>query len=649
MTPVMPPKSRLCAAKGGPSNATLALAALAAAAAAALGAFLRVRRRRTRAPAHAAGAAAGAAALVRAWVACDPDARTRAAAEAWGVADEAEVFARLGGGLLRFGTAGLRAARGPGWDRMNVVVVVCAARGLLAWGRERPGGLSGGVVVGYDARLMARDFAVAVAAVFADAAVPVRLFERPVPTPFVAFAVREYGCAIGMCVTASHNPKEDSGFKVYGRDGTLLRPDAAAGVERAMRSAPKPTRDFSSAVPSSVLIPTQVVSRAYVTAVASKLQWRSPEQNSASAPVVYTACHGVGYESLCAVFDAFSLPRPIPVVEQVEPDPDFPTLPFPNPEEKGAMDLAMATAREKGARVILANDPDADRLGAAELDLETGNARIFTGDEIAMLLADFLIMQHQNGDDEGAEFAMVASTVSSKVLKSMASKRGFEFREALTGFKWLSYEAQKLEAEGKTVLLSYEEAIGYNVTRGIVADKDGLSAAAVFAEMAAHHYDSGTMLVERLRLLLVECGSHLSNNGYLKLSAKSPSVASIFDDARRRGFPDSLGQATVAHVRDLTNGTDTAEADGIARLPSDKSSQFLSFTCRTPSSENENDYPLVIHLRGSGTEPKVKFYAELRCGSQAESDGSGRVLLDKAVDDVIEKVLQPSVHSLLKS
>jgi phosphomannomutase len=386
---------------------------------------------------------------------------------------------------------------------------------------------------------------------------------------------------------------------------------------------------------------------AYIARAVSEL--RGHADLSSSEQIVYTACHGVGYPFVARMFQAFGLPPVVPVDEQtLVPDPDFKTLPKPNPEEHGAMDMAVAKAKACGARVLVANDPDADRLGAGEIDSETGEVRLFTGNEIALLFADYLLTRHPVGSR--SHLAMVASTVSSKILASMARVEGFVFRETLTGFKWIARGAAELEAEGKTVVLGYEEAIGF-MLGSVVHDKDGVTAAAVFAECAAYWRapeNGGESLSQRLAGLYRKYGAHLEHNGYLSLSSKSTPLNVIFEAARNEGMPARLGECRVIGVRDLTIGTDSAQPDGMALLPADESTQFVTFSCRSPLVDGDGNAmdDVRISLRGSGTEPKCKFYSELRCSEDDERSGLGMSILKGAVEDAIALVLKPDVNGL---
>lgn len=608
------------------------------------------------------------AALAREWAALDPDPDTRDVVLSWASSiresgarhseDSRSVsasffLARLAPeDRLSFGTAGLRAEMGPGYDRMNAYTVMTATQGVVkVMQREQGVKLSEkGVAIGYDGRRNSQKFAGVAAAVFAAQNVKVRLFNRSVPTPLVAYSVLHYGLAGSIVITASHNPPNDNGYKLYWDNGSQILSPRDSDIESAIRDNPRAWTDYNfdlAYLRSLPLVtdPTDECLDAYISEATEKLHWVSDQDNSTTRRLVYTACHGVGYSYLSRLFSSFKLPEVIPVEEQtLFPDPNFPTLPKPNPEEHNALSLAISKARESGAQLVLANDPDADRLGAAELDLQSGDVKIFSGDEIALLLADFMLLRHKHDKNS---VAVVASTVSSKILLSAARVEGFQFREAKTGFKWLSHEASRLRAQGRNVILAYEEAIGFMVG-DVVLDKDGLTAAAVFAEMAGYWSARGKTLRDHLPELYKQYGYHLSCNGYLEVTESSTRLNVIFDNARSDGFPDRVGQCDVVSVRDLTLGTDTSQPDGRSVLSADPKTQFVTLTCQSPlaSESSAAHADTVISLRGSGTEPKVKYYAELRCDEMHATNGLGQTHLRNAVRDAIEKILKPSENKL---
>lgn len=558
-----------------------------------------------------------AAALARAWLSIDPDQETRHIVNSWlsSRGDSSEDSDRKYGitldsldaslcvRKLSFGTAGVRARVGVGYTCLNCVTVTGVGQAIASV--FTPSSISTStVIIGHDARHSSRKFALILAQIFFTTGVSnIRLFSQAVPTPLAAFAALKCGASVAVVVTASHNPPADNGIKVYASDAIQLRPLAATKVEGRLSSCMKPWAPYSlkeSEVTPLTTDPLASSRSEYLLSIPPAIQLRTKDENANAPPAVYTACHGVGYSLVRDLVYAFGLPSVIPCNEQCTPDPDFPTLPFPNPEEKGALDLAIATARSNNAPIVLANDPDADRFAAAELFTDSeSDVRIFSGDEIATLFVDYITVRLRDRGEDISNCAVVNSTVSSKILKSMASSRGFSFHESLTGFKWLNKTAIDVQASGKTVILTYEEAIGFNVTRNLVRDKDGVSAAALFYELCGYWYNSGKTLRERYRELLIECGVHLSNNGYLRLSPSSPSTKTIFDSARSAGLPKKFAEAHVKSFRDVTRGVDTLEADGKSGFPADSSSQFLTFRCSfDPSSE---ETPLIIHLRGSGT------------------------------------------------
>ena len=408
-----------------------------------------------------------------AWWALDPDPDTRAELRALLEAgDEAELERRFAG-RVAFGTAGLRAPLGAGPMRMNRVVVRQATAGLV---RFLPEGAT--VLIGYDARHKSDVFAQDVAGVVAAAGGRALLLPLRLPTPVLAFAVRHLGTDAGVMITASHNPPADNGYKVYLDDGAQIVPPAdaeiAAAIDAVAAEGPIAVADPDD--PRIEVLGAEVIS-AYLDALVAGGLVAAREVN-----VVYTAMHGVGRDVLLAAFGRAGFPAPNVVADQCEPDPDFPTVAFPNPEEPGALDLALARAQALGADVILANDPDADRLGVA-IPEDDGDWRSLTGDEIGSLLADH-VLRNTDGDDR-----LVATTVvSSRLLSKMAAAHGVHFAETLTGFKWIVRPA--LEHPEWRFVFGYEEALGYLVGDA-VHDKDGIGAALAFAGLVADLKDPG--------------------------------------------------------------------------------------------------------------------------------------------------------------
>jgi phosphomannomutase len=490
-----------------------------------------------------------------AWLADDPDPETRAELAALLAAgDEAAVADRFAG-RLTFGTAGLRGVMRSGPNGMNRAVVRRAAAGLAAY-LDSVAAL-GPVVVGYDARHHSADFARDSAQVLTGAGRAAVLLPAPLPTPVLAFAVRNLGAAAGVMVTASHNPPADNGYKVYLADGAQIVPPADAAIEAAIEAVGP-----LSTVPLSTSYGAVEAEDAYLTAVSAV-----PRTAYRELSIVYTAMHGVGAATLAAAFGRAGFAAPVPVVEQVTPDPDFPTVAFPNPEEPGALDLALARASAVGADVVLANDPDADRCAVAVP--AGGGWRMLRGDEVGVLLGDHLIRT-------GAGTGTFATTiVSSSLLGVLCAARGVAYAESLTGFKWIVRAADD-------VRFGYEEALGYAVAPDLVRDKDGISAALLVADLAASLRAEGRTLTDRLDEIAAEFGVHATD----QVSVRVDDLA-LIDAAMRRlraAPPRTLLGSPVSTVDDLLPDAD------VLRL-------------RTAGAR--------VVVRPSGTEPKLKAYLEV--------------------------------------
>jgi phosphomannomutase len=512
-----------------------------------------------------------------AWIAADPDPVTRAElADLLAAGDTAGLADRFGE-PLRFGTAGLRAALGAGPARMNRSVVRRTTAGVARWVTDRgPAAVRSGVVVGRDARRGSAQFAADVADVLASFGIAVHVLSRPLPTPITAFAVRRLGAAAGVMVTASHNPAADNGYKVYAGDGAQIIPPDDSAIAAAADAGAVPSSGTSTGVVAAV---EEEMLAGYRAAVLALLDPAGPRGLRA----VYTPMHGVGGAVLPGLLVAAGFDPPLVVTEQAEPDPDFPTVPFPNPEEAGALDLAIATARREGADVVLANDPDADRVAVA-VPGRDGQWRAFTGDELGILIADRCLRA-----SSGPGRLLATTVVSSVMLSKLAAEAGVAYQETLTGFKWIARAA--LQQPGHHLIFGYEEALGYTIG-DVVADKDGMSAALVVAEMAARARAEGRSLLDDLDALSARLGVHLT--AQLSQRAEGPhgmeALARVV--ARwRRDPPTELAGLAVSEVVDLAGG-----AGGLP--PTDALVVRLGGAGR-------------VVLRPSGTEPKLKAYLEV--------------------------------------
>ncbi|MER5543366.1 phospho-sugar mutase [Streptomyces sp. NPDC002589] len=508
-------------------------------------------------------------ARAKAWLAEDPDTETRdELAELIDAGDVTELSARFSG-TLQFGTAGLRGELGAGPMRMNRSVVIRAAAGLAAYlKKNEPSqreGRAGLVVIGYDARHKSADFARDTAAVMTGAGLRAAVLPRPLPTPVLAFAIRHLGAVAGVEVTASHNPPRDNGYKVYLGDGSQIVPPADAEIAAeidaiaSLHDVPRPDAGWEI-LDDSVL-------EAYLARTDAVLAPDSPR----TARTVYTAMHGVGKDVFLSAFARAGFPEPVLVAEQAGPDPDFPTVAFPNPEEPGAMDLAFAQARATDPDLIIANDPDADRCAVAVKD--GADWRMLRGDEVGALLGAHLVRR-------GATGVFAESIVSSSLLSRIAEKAGLPYEETLTGFKWIA------RVEG--LRYGYEEALGYCVDPEGVRDKDGITAALLITELASVLKEEGRTLLDLLDDLAVEHGLHATD----QLSVRVEDLSVIADAMRRlrEQPPTELAGLAITRAEDLTRGTD--------RLPP---TDGLRYTL---------DGARVI-VRPSGTEPKLKCYLEV--------------------------------------
>ncbi len=505
----------------------------------------------------------------RAWALDDPDPATRGELEqlierAPGDDSAAAELAERFAGTLEFGTAGLRGRLGAGPMRMNRVVVTRAAAGLAAYLRDHGASEGDSVVIGYDARHNSEVFAQDTAEVVAGAGLRPLVLPRPLPTPLLAFAIRELGSVAGVMVTASHNPPQDNGYKVYLGDGSQIVPPADAEIA-ARIAAVGPV----AAVPRGGAVERlgEEVLDSYLEALAARVGGGPRD-----ITWVYTPMHGVGGATVVEVARRAGFPEPLVVEPQAEPDPAFPTVAFPNPEEPGAMDLAMALATEHDADLLIANDPDADRCAVG---VPSGDGwRMLSGDEVGALLGDHLLHQGVGG-------TYAASIVSSTLLGKLAAAAGQPYEETLTGFKWIG--------RVRGLAFGYEEALGYCVAPDLVRDKDGVSALLLVLELAAGLRTEGQTLLGRLDDIAVRHGVHATDQLSLRvtdLSLIGEAMASL-----RSRPPQSLGDLAVEQVDDLAQGSESLPPTEGLRL-------LLAHGAR-------------VIVRPSGTEPKLKCYLEV--------------------------------------
>ncbi|CAD7013308.1 unnamed protein product [Ceratitis capitata] len=540
-----------------------------------------------------------------------------------------------------------------GFNGMNDLVIAQTAQGLSKYMAElfsENERKNRGIVFGYDGRHNSKRFAELSANVFLRAGYKVYLYKRLVATPLIPYTIRHFNCLGGVMVTASHNPKDDNGYKVYWSNGAQIIAPHDKNIQKAIIANLEPwagTWDTEKLYESELLIDPKEAITVYVDKVCETVPLSIIEINSKSdLRLVYSAMHGVGYPFIQDSFEAIKLQPVIAVEEQKDADPEFPTVVFPNPEEgKSALELSIKKADSSGCSIILANDPDADRLALATKNANSGKWKVYTGNEIGALLGWWAIHLYKQTHPEGdlSNCYMLASTVSSKILRAFAEKEGLHFIETLTGFKWMGNEAVKLMSNGKTVLFAFEEAIGFMFSTNVL-DKDGISAACHLASMACYlQAKEHISLDEKLQKIYEEYGLHYTITSYY-FCYEAPVIKKIFERLRNfkgedKTYPVGIldGKFKIKHIRDLTNGVDTAQPDGKAILPVSASSQMITFTF-------ENG--LVITLRTSGTEPKIKYYAEM-CAKPGQTDFDGLInTTNEMVTAIVQEYLQPKENNL---
>ena len=527
---------------------------------------------------------------VQDWIKNDPDTGTAEQLSKWLSEGNELELNRCFNGFLQFGTAGLRGPISPGPSGMNRAVVSRTAAAIVSFMKEN--NLTT-VVIGRDARHRSVDFAKDSAEIFAGAGIKTYLFPQEIPTPVLAFAVNKLNANVGIMVTASHNPATDNGYKVY------LGASIGGVKYRGSQITSPIDREISNLIAKADLSPkrssnyevvNEEITSDYISATAKLATTTN------NLKIVYTALHGVGMKTLVNVFEKAKFSKPILVTEQALPDPNFPTTPFPNPEENGVMDLAIKYAKKHDADLVIANDPDADRCAVAISD-ESKNWRMLRGDEVGVILGKYLI---ESGKLTGKSVSN--SLVSSTLLSKIAKKHGIRFEETLTGFKWIS----KVSNLG----YGYEEAIGYCVDPEIVNDKDGISAALLIAQLAGELKVKSSSLSDYLQSIGEEFGFHETD----QISIRFSDVTEIDDLLSRisNNPPDQLAGLALETIEDLSKA-EKMQTTGIRM-------------------KYQNNVRVII--RPSGTEPKLKCYIEVVCDTKKEA-----ISLISQIKQALTKVL----------
>ncbi|MDQ3782007.1 MAG: phospho-sugar mutase [Actinomycetota bacterium] len=545
--------------------------------------------------------------LAREWIEGDPDPVTRDQLQALIDAGETAELAERMAGSLEFGTAGIRGRVEAGSNRMNRAAVIRTTAGLAAYLESQGSGL---VVVGRDARLSSEVFMADTVAVLAAAGIPVRYVATPVPTPVIAYAALRLEARAAVVITASHNPPQDNGYKVYDANGAQIVPpvdgDIAAAIAAVGPAAEVPRLKF----PYVSDLVAEVEPDLFADYLDDLAAARPASPPPGDLAITYTPMHGVGGRFVVEALAHFGYHQVRPVAEQFDPDGRFPTVAFPNPEEQGALDLAMAQAERDGSDLIIANDPDTDRL-AVSVPRPDDGWRPLSGNQVGVLLADY-ILTHTTEPQP----IVINSIVSSPMLAAVAAHHGAGFAQTLTGFKWIWNAALELEAAGEGLFVfGYEEALGYSVSRQ-VRDKDGISAAVLFADLAADARAAGTTVLGRLMELYRRHGVWVSTQENV-VRPGTEGAAEIADAmvAVSTDPPAEAGGHRVVSMTDYTIGADLRPA----------------YLGATPLVELDLGAAGRVLIRPSGTEPKLKVYVDLAGdASDADPATTERRLLERA-------------------
>lgn len=528
------------------------------------------------------------------WLKNDPDPSTQAQLQALiDSGNEAELAARFAG-RLEFGTAGLRGVVGAGPMGMNRLVIRQTSAGLGAYLLEQIHDVAErGVVIGYDGRHDSYTFAHDTASVLTAMGIKVRLTAKVAPTPLVAFGVKHFNAAAGIVVTASHNPPQYNGYKVYWENGAQIIPPHDSGIAAKIEQAATqaiPFMELDDAIKQGKLI--WLNDDYYETYRRGVMHAKVLQNHTAPEKVslAYTAMHGVGADMAETVLKDAGFTQVYSVAAQREPDGDFPTVNFPNPEEKGAMDLVIAEAKKHSAMLACANDPDADRFAVA-VRKDDGEYQMLTGDQVGVLFGHYLL-SHASADQR-----LVGTTiVSSSLLSKIANGFGVESYTTLTGFKWLMNVGIAQSQPDNQFLFAYEEALGYTVGN-MVWDKDGLSALVAFAQLTAELAAKGQTIWDRLEQIYREQGFHLNAQASIALKPETPNIGAYL----REHPPLTIGEHAVVSTDDL-KALSRRFADGKVENINLPASDVLTYRL-------SNGARVIV--RPSGTEPKIKCYYEV--------------------------------------
>ncbi|KLO11991.1 phosphoglucomutase 1 [Schizopora paradoxa] len=585
--------------------------------------------------------------LVDEWLRLDKNEETLAQVRSLLESENYQELDRIMRHRIEFGTAGLRGKMEAGWARMNDLTVTQASQGLCAYVEKTVHNApQRGIVIGRDHRYHSEHWANLVAMVFLNKGFKVYLHPGLVHTPLVPFAVSYFKAACGVMITASHNPKQDNGYKVYWENAVQIIAPHDTGIAKEINHNLTPVSWDTGVVGHSnacIMVNSDVLD-AYMDSILSASRLSDPGSDTRHLPesgqltFANSSMHGVGHRFVELAFKSTGLKPVVPVKAQQEPDPDFPTLPFPNPEEKGALNLAVSEADAAGLNYVLAQDPDADRFCAAEKI--NGKWTLFTGDQLGAIFAGYCLENYKRSGKPLDKLAMVASAVSSKMIEAIAEKEGFHFEECLTGFKYIGNTAKRLESEGFEVPFGYEEAIGFMVGSAI-RDKDGVSASVHFAKLANSLHEKGSTVSQYLQELYERYGVFETLNSYFvcndpriidEIFARLRAFendAEISQTSTLNKYPHAIGGLDITSVRDLTTGYDSSKPPLFKPDLPLSAGHMITFR----ASSTVKQVKITLTIRTSGTEPKIKYYLE--------GSGTDRVIIREVLQNVVEDLRGP--------
>ncbi|SCM23025.1 phosphoglucomutase, putative [Plasmodium chabaudi adami] len=542
---------------------------------------------------------------------------------------------------LNFGTAGLRGKMGVGFNAMNVVTIIQTTQGLCTYLINKYGAdacKNRGIIFGFDGRHNSESFAHVASAVCLSKGFKVYLFSQTVATPILCYSSFKKSCLCGVMVTASHNPKIDNGYKLYGENGAQIIPPVDKNVSDCILDNLKPWNDIYKYLDDDFYLKDKSLVKdiyhemfdSFISDLKKEFNFSCNRNSRTKLVIVYSPMHGVGRKFVQGIMQIVGYNNLLTVPQQALPDPEFSTVTFPNPEEKGALDLSMELADLVKSPLVVANDPDADRFACAEK--YNNKWKILSGDELGIIFAYFIMKDYEKKNIDKSKHVFLCTIVCSRMLKMLCQKHGYKYDETLTGFKWLINKAIEYNDNKHNTLYCYEEALGHALSKHI-RDKCGISALAYWVEIAIHLYENNSTFHQCLEDIRKEIGYFVSNNGYYTI-LDSNDVANIFNEFRSKGnYKKQLASYKIAHIRDLTTGYDSQTPDK------------KSLIAPTPDSQNITLYfenTAIVTIRASGTEPKIKWYGEISRKSYDEAKKD----IDKLIDEVMPVFMQPDKYKV---